>query len=207
MMADLTMRLSTNFTLGELVRSDTAERSDELLQVQQNPSDAIIESLKHLAETTLQPIRDQINHAILINSGYRSPQVNELVGGSGTSQHVRGEAADCRLSPTFLTDARTAPIRQKIESEVKAHTGRPVRPGVSEQFYLFAYICLHLAELDVDQVIHEYGDGFGHPAWVHVSASRRQNRRQILGIGRYTNRQYVRPSLAQALDYGTSAQS
>lgn len=80
-----------------------------------------------------------------------------------------------------------------------------LRPDVDQNFYLFAYICLHLEELDVDQVIHEYGDGFGQPAWVHVAASRRQDRRQILFVGSYTGRQYVPATVAEALDRGTES--
>jgi hypothetical protein len=48
-------------------------------------------------------------------------------------------------------------------------------------------------------VIHEYGGDHGRPAWVHVAASRRQNKRQILFIGSYTSRQYVLESRAAAL--------
>ena len=77
-----------------------------------------------------------------------------------------------------------------------------MRPDVNENFFLFAYVCMNLDELDVDQVIHEYGEGFGHPSWVHISTSKRQDKRQILMVGNYTNRRYIRPPLEEALLYG-----
>ncbi|MFH1489803.1 MAG: hypothetical protein ABII06_12955 [Pseudomonadota bacterium] len=66
--------------------------------------------------------------------------------------------------------------------------GKSLRRDVNQNFYLFTYLCIHLEELDVDQVIHEYGEGYGNPAWVHISASQRQDKRQILCVGQYTNK-------------------
>lgn len=162
----------------------------------------IIDNLKYLVENALQPIRNRLGFPITINSGYRSPLVNKLVGGSATSQHCRGEAADCELSPRFLTDPEMGGIRDEIRSKFQEITGRPMRSDVSENFFLFTYVCMNLDELDVDQVIHEYGEEFGHPAWVHISTSKRQDKRQILMVGTYTNKKYIRPPLEEALLYG-----
>jgi len=103
------------------------------------------------------------------------------------------------LSTSFLLDAASSAMRARIRSDVERLTGRPLRPDVDHNFYLFAHVCMHLDDLDVDQVIHEYGDDFGRPAWVHISASRRQNKRQVLFIGSYTNRNYVSLSVPEAL--------
>lgn len=202
-MANLSEPLSSNFTLGEMLRSATAERDPSLKRKQENPPDEILLNLKYLVETALQPIRRGIDYPIRISSGYRCLLVNQLVGGSATSQHVRGEAADCNLSSLFLVDERTRTFRTEIDEKVQEITGKRVRPEVSADFYLFAYICLHLDDLDIDQVIHEYGGAFGQPAWVHIAASTRRDRRQILGVGSYTNRNYVAASVAEALAYGT----
>jgi len=129
--------------------------------------------------------------------------LNKLVGGSATSQHCRGEAADCELSPRFLSNPDTAAIRNQIKAEVENITGKPLRPDVNQNFFLFAYVCIHLDGLDVDQVIHEFGEDFGHPAWVHISASRRQDKRQVLLIGNYTHKRYLKPSVEDALGYAT----
>ena len=95
---DLSLPLSTNFTLKELVRSQTAERDEALKREQEHPSAEVIANLQHIARAALQPLRDGIAAPLQITSGYRCPMVNKLVGGSATSQHVLGEAADCELS-------------------------------------------------------------------------------------------------------------
>jgi hypothetical protein len=122
-----------------------------------------------------------------------------MVGGSTTSQHPLGEAADLELSPSFVTDPATEARRKEIRAEVEARIGKPVRDDVDQNFYLFAVAAMNLDTLDVDQLIHEYGWSFGRPAWVHISASSRANRRQILFVGRYTNGAYVSASVDEAL--------
>lgn len=196
---DLTRRLTPHFTLKELVRSATAERDDALKREQELPPAEVVGNLEHLAAVALEPIRNGIQAPLVITSGYRCPKVNALVGGSATSQHCRGEAADCELTSAFLTDPRSAAMRTTIRAAVAARTGRPLRDDLDQNGYLFAYVCLHLHELDVDQVIHEYGDGFGRPAWVHVAASRRQDKRQVLLVGRYTEGRYLVESVHDAL--------
>ena len=84
-----TIRLSKNFALSEMVKSATAER----LGVDNSPSDIHLVNLTHLAIRILQPVRDEFG-VITINSGYRSPALNAKVGGSKTSQHCNGQAAD-----------------------------------------------------------------------------------------------------------------
>ena len=84
-----TIRVSKNFALSEMVKSATAER----LNVDNSPSDIHLVNLTHLAIHILQPVRDQFG-VITINSGYRSPSLNAKVGGSKTSQHCNGQAAD-----------------------------------------------------------------------------------------------------------------
>lgn len=184
---DLSERLAPNFTLGELLASSTAERHPDLKAEQMNPPQRVLDNLRYLTETTLQPLRDMVGHPILVTSGYRCERLNDLVGGSSTSQHVQGEAADCKLSPSFLTDATAAPVRKFIADRVRSLTGRPLRDDVNENFFLFAYILLNLKDVDVDQVIHEYGEAWGRPAWIHVAASRRKDGRQILAVGSYTS--------------------
>ena len=84
-----TIRLSKNFALSEMVKSATPER----LNVDNSPSDIHLVNLTHLAIHILQPVRDEFG-VITINSGYRSPALNAKVGGSKTSQHCNGQAAD-----------------------------------------------------------------------------------------------------------------
>jgi hypothetical protein len=202
-MPELSMPLSKDFSLGELLQSEVAERDERLKEEQQNPPSEIIENLQYLTEAVLQPLRARLGFPIRITSGYRCALVNKLVGGSATSQRCRGEEADCQLSPRFVQDPETLLIRDEVRGRVQAIVGRPLRPETHQNFYLFAYVCIHLNELDVDQVIHEYGQGFGYPAWVHLSASKRQDRRQILMVGSYTNNTVIQPTLLEALSHGT----
>jgi hypothetical protein len=83
------MRISKNFSLSEMVKSATAVR----LNVDNSPNSVHLVNLTHLAIHILQPVRDQFG-VITINSGYRSPTLNAKVGGSKTSQHCNGPAAD-----------------------------------------------------------------------------------------------------------------
>ena len=87
-MADI-IRLSKNFALSEMVKSATAER----LNVDNSPGSHHLVNLTHLCINILQPVREQFG-VITINSGYRSPALNAKVGGSKTSQHCNGQAAD-----------------------------------------------------------------------------------------------------------------
>ena len=199
---DLAAKLSANFTLGELLYSDRAERDEALRKAQLNPPSNVVTCLAYLAEQTLQPIRNALNYPIKINSGYRSPALNASINGSPSSQHCIGEAADCDLLPRFLAERRTARFRKEVDDAVQQRLGKTVREDVNANYYLFAYICLNLDELDVDQVIHEFGNRSGQPAWVHVSSSQRQSKRQILAVGTYTNRNYAVLGVDEALSYG-----
>ena len=87
------MKLSANFTLSELTKSQTAVRKN----IKNEPSTAHVENLIHLAETVLQPVREHFGKAVVISSGYRSPELCEAIGSSSKSQHARGEAADFEI--------------------------------------------------------------------------------------------------------------
>jgi len=87
------MNLTANFTLAEMVKSDTALRHD----MDNTPGEAEIESLKILCEKVLQPVRDHFKTGVKVNSGYRHPEVNAKVGGSKTSDHCSGQAADIEI--------------------------------------------------------------------------------------------------------------
>jgi uncharacterized protein YcbK (DUF882 family) len=86
------MQLSKNFHLRELIRSDYASRRG----IDNTPSSIVINNLSLLAGNILQPIRDKFG-VVIVNSGYRSPQLNTAIGGSKTSDHVLGLAADIEV--------------------------------------------------------------------------------------------------------------
>ncbi len=179
-------KLSRNFTLHELLRSDTAERYPAINAKQYDPPTQIVDNLTYLSQNTLQPIRSRLRFPISVSSGWRSPALNKKVGGAETSQHIFGEAADLSLSTRFISeDYNPCDALYQIENEVHNIVGERLRPSVTANFYLFAFIVIHLDDLDIDQVIHEYGSQRGKPAWVHVAVSRRQNKREIMCIGHY----------------------
>jgi len=83
------MELSRNFTLSELIKSDTAIRKG----INNNPNAEQIEKLKALCENILQPVRDHFGR-VKVTSGFRSAELCEAIGSSSRSQHARAEAAD-----------------------------------------------------------------------------------------------------------------
>ena len=83
------MELSRNFTLQELIKSDTAIRLD----INNNPNSGQIEKLKALCENILQPVRDHFGR-VKVTSGFRSEQLCLKIGSSVNSQHAKAEAAD-----------------------------------------------------------------------------------------------------------------
>lgn len=83
-------KLSENFTVEELTHSDTAVR----LGIDNTPDLDTLENLQFLVDNVLQPLRDMYGRPITVNSGYRCPKLNKAVGGSKTSQHMVGQAAD-----------------------------------------------------------------------------------------------------------------
>ena len=87
------MQLTNNFSLAEMVKSETALRND----MDNTPGEVEIENLKRLCEQVLQPVRDHFGKGVKVNSGFRHPEVNAKVGGSKTSDHCKGQAADIEI--------------------------------------------------------------------------------------------------------------
>lgn len=83
-------QLTKSFSLHEFTRSQTAARIGRKIE----PSLTEIGNLSQLCIHVLQPLRDAIGVTITITSGLRPIWLNGLIGGSKTSQHVYGEAAD-----------------------------------------------------------------------------------------------------------------
>ena len=87
-------RLSENFSLWEMVRSETANARG----IFNIPDEAGIERLRQVCINVLQPIRNKFGRPIRVNSAYRSPKLNASVNGSSkTSQHMRCEAVDFEI--------------------------------------------------------------------------------------------------------------
>ena len=87
------MKLTENFSLSELTRSQTATRRG----IDNQPNDEQLANLVALCECVLQPIRDHFKTSVRISSGLRVPELNAAIGGSTTSDHCKGMAADIEV--------------------------------------------------------------------------------------------------------------
>ena len=87
------MKLSENFTLDELTKSQEATR----LGILNEPNDEHVNNLTILCKNILQPIRDHFGKVVSISSGYRSAELCEAIGSSSKSQHTKGQAADFEI--------------------------------------------------------------------------------------------------------------
>lgn len=89
------MKLTENFTLQEMIHSNTAIAKG----IVNIPDENQINFIRELCINLLQPIRDYFGSPIKISSGFRSPRLNVAIGGSTSSQHcaLRGAAADIQM--------------------------------------------------------------------------------------------------------------
>ena len=144
------MKASKNFLISELCYSSTALR----LGIDNTPTKEGILKLTLLATTVLQPLRDRLG-ALRITSGYRAPQLSQVIGSSSNSQHCRYEAVDMQY----------------------------VKRGKMDN--LMIYQALIDLDLDFDQCILEFGNSSAtqdptYPSWIHLSWKVSDNRRQVL---------------------------
>lgn len=134
-------RLSENFTLEEMLVSSTARKHG----IDNKPDAAAKANMKLLCSKLLQPIRNAYGKPIIISSGYRCPALNTKIGGSKTSQHMRGQAAD-------------------INDCEGCKRGGEARYKANAELFDFIY-----KTGGYDQLINEFPDSKGRPQWVHVS--------------------------------------
>jgi hypothetical protein len=84
------VNISKHITYAEATRSETAQKQG----VANTPDTVSLTAMKRTAERVFEPLRSYIGEPVRINSFFRTPQVNTLIGGSKTSQHMKGEAMD-----------------------------------------------------------------------------------------------------------------
>jgi zinc D-Ala-D-Ala carboxypeptidase len=144
------MRLSKNFTLKELTRSNTALR----LGINNEPSKEGVYKLTILATELLQPLRDRLG-ALRVTSGYRSFVLSEAIGSSSRSQHCRYEAIDLQYFK-----------RGKMDN-IKIYQ------ALKELKLPFDQVILEFGDAT------EYIDP-ENPAWIHISYTVNENRFQEL---------------------------
>ena len=104
------MQLSAHFALSEFTRS--ARAAD--LEIANVPTDEQIARLTELCADVLEPLRVALGRPVRITSGYRSPELNEALGGAARSQHTRGEAADIDAADIDADELAATIIRLRL---------------------------------------------------------------------------------------------
>ena len=167
-------KLSEHFSLDELIASSTAKAKG----ISNVPTAQHKSNLKYLCVSVLEPLRTLLNAkyttyqgkkvksvSIKITSGYRSSALNKAVGGSSTSAHVQGLAADFDVVITFTDNTKkTVPYTETYEN-IKGW----VKAG----------------KLTLDQLIQEKS---GSSTWIHIGVKADNNRKQFM---KYLNGKYT----------------
>ena len=141
------MQLTEHFTLEEMTRSTIARQKG----LKNEPNESQIENLKLLCEYILEPIREKLNTPLYISSGFRSEKINTLVGGSKTSQHLLGQAADIQIFDKKLTNTDLFNIIVEMIRSGEITTGQCIAEKVG-----------------------------GEISWVHISTPTDRLRNQVL---------------------------
>ena len=195
------IQLSPHFSLLELTESATARQRD----IANIPPPEAVENLKRLCKGTLEPLRKALGLPVIITSGYRCKELNNIVNRSSkTSQHMQGCAADfyvssagsMRQSRGSLTKVRATQgsmTRFKVQGQSdlkvddKVQCGKAAVQGSKvlgrRELLIMGFRLIILNEdIDYDQLIL-------YPTFIHVSyVSRSKNRRKIIkanGHGTY----------------------
>ena len=88
------MQLSKHFKLEEFTRSQIAARNN----LSNIPGAGEVKNLENVCYEILEPVRAKFSKPIMINSGFRSLEVNRKLGSSDSSQHVKGQAVDFEIA-------------------------------------------------------------------------------------------------------------
>jgi hypothetical protein len=88
------MNLSKHFTLKELTESPQAKK----LGIDNTPTKEHLDNMEYLCETVLEKVREHFGKPVTVNSCYRGPALNKAIGGSSSSQHMVGQAADIEIT-------------------------------------------------------------------------------------------------------------
>ena len=95
------MKISKHISYAESVYSNTAKRK----QINNKPDTKQIDAMKTIALNIFEPLRNFVGGPIKISSMFRSEKLNKAIGGSSTSQHVKGQAMDLDDTYGYKTNA------------------------------------------------------------------------------------------------------
>jgi zinc D-Ala-D-Ala carboxypeptidase len=123
------MMLTENFNLEEFLFSQAATRAG----IDMTPPQSVIDNLKHLCVTVLQPLRNEVDTTVRISSGYRPPELNDIIGGSKTSAHRFGRAADFMVKGLSPYEVVGLIVDMELVFDQAIHEfGRWTHVGISE---------------------------------------------------------------------------
>lgn len=105
------MKKNLHFTIAELCRSNTAIK----MGIDNTPTADVKMNLKRLIDNVLEPARELIDAPIFVNSGYRCPELNKIVGGVHNSQHCEGKAADITTRNPKLNKLLFSMIQDELD--------------------------------------------------------------------------------------------
>ena len=147
------MRLSKNFTLSEITKSNTAKR----LGIKNVPNQEHLNNMQILIRDLIQPMRDALG-PIRISSGYRSPVLNRAIGGSNKSQHCKGQAVDIQFfkkGKMCNTEIYDWVIKEEIEFDQM----------INEFDYAWIHISLRPDNKNRRMILEAYKDNDGDTAY------------------------------------------
>ena len=160
--------LTPHFKLREFTESATAMKHG----IDNRPTPEVVENLQRLCTHTLEPLREKLGLPIIITSGYRTKELNEIiVHASRKSQHMSGQAADFYVAQGPVQGSRVQGSRELLIQAFRLIITEP--------------------EIDFDQLII-------YPTFIHVSyVSKEKNRHQLTRAS--SNGAYTALSRADAL--------
>ena len=115
------------FTIEELCKSDVANKK----KINNVPNSEIIENLEQLIVNILDPLREEYGKPIMVNSGYRCPELNKAVGGAKNSHHLTGYAADITVG---------SPSKNKILFELIQKLDLPFDQLIDEKKFSWVHV-------------------------------------------------------------------
>lgn len=127
------------FTIKELCKSSIGKAKN----IDNTPDSKILKNLKQLIDNILDPLRKEYGKPIIVNSGYRCPALNEAVGGSKTSHHMLGLAADITVG---------SPIKNKQLFDLIQKLDLPYDQLIDEK--QFQWVHVSFSENPRKQILH-----------------------------------------------------
>ena len=116
-----------HFTIEELCKSDVANKK----KINNIPNSEIIENLEQLIVNILDPLREEYGKPIIVNSGYRCPELNKAVDGAKNSHHLTGYAADITVG---------SPSKNKILFELIQKLDLPFDQLIDEKKFSWVHV-------------------------------------------------------------------